>query len=112
MYTVGMMIIIWPLAIALLGLLVYVYSGKAAELGRIAFFCGFCWTTYCLVGRTVAMGSVMVALWTLVVAIAGALIYGLADDPPHTKVKEIGRIIFFCGLFWFAYSLIGHALKM
>ena len=51
----------------------------------------------------------MIAVWPLVIAIAGALVYALSNN---TKAAELGRIMFFCGLFWLVYSLVGHSLKL
>lgn len=34
------------------------------------------------------------------VAVVGLLMYIIADNPPgHPNVKDIGRVMFFCGLF-------------
>jgi Na+/phosphate symporter len=51
----------------------------------------------------------MIAVWPLVVAIIGALVYALSSN---TKVTEMGRITFFVGFFWLVYSLVGHSLKL
>jgi Na+/phosphate symporter len=50
---------------------------------------------------------VVVALFPLVLAVAGALLYALAGNP---KLAELGRISFFVGLFWLASTLSTHAL--
>lgn len=47
-------------------------------------------------------------LYPLVVALLGLLVYLLASNP---KVQEIGRIIFFCGLFWLVFLFAGHTLR-
>lgn len=49
-----MITIIWPLLVAFLGALIYGFAkeGKAAELGRIAFFCGLFWVVWLLTGTT------------------------------------------------------------
>jgi len=46
-----MMTAAWPLAIAVIGALVYAYTDKPKELGRIMFFCGFFWLTYLLLNH-------------------------------------------------------------
>jgi Na+/phosphate symporter len=51
----------------------------------------------------------MIAVWPLVVAVVGALVYALSSN---TKASELGRITFFVGLFWLVYSLVGHTLKL
>jgi len=47
----SMMTAAWPLAIAVIGALVYAYTDKPKELGRIMFFCGFFWLTYLLLNH-------------------------------------------------------------
>jgi len=42
------------------------------------------------------------AIWPLVFAVAGALIYALSANP---KLQEIGRIVFFCGFFFLTAAL-------
>lgn len=51
----------------------------------------------------------MIAVWPLVIAVIGALVYALASN---TKAAELGRIVFMCGFFWLVYSLVGHSLKI
>jgi Na+/phosphate symporter len=51
----------------------------------------------------------MIAVWPLVVALVGALVYFIASN---TKVVEIGRLTFFVGLFWLVYSLVGKTLHL
>lgn len=45
--------LVWPLVVTIAGALVYAFAGnaKAAELGRIAFFCGLLWLVYATSGR-------------------------------------------------------------
>jgi Na+/phosphate symporter len=41
-----------------------------------------------------------------VIAVVGALIYAFAANK---KAEELGKIIFFCGFFWFSYRISnGH----
>jgi len=40
--------------------------------------------------------------------IAGVLLYAIADG----KGSELGRIMFFCGLFWLTYTLCGHSVHL
>lgn len=51
----------------------------------------------------------LIAIWPLVVAVIGALIYALASN---SKASELGRIVFFCGFFWLVYTLVGHTLHL
>lgn len=51
----------------------------------------------------------MIAVWPLVIAVVGALVYALASN---SKASEMGRIAFFVGLLWLVYSLVGHTLKL
>jgi len=51
----------------------------------------------------------LIAIWPLVIAVIGALVYALASN---SKAAELGRLVFFCGFFWLVYSLVGHTLKM
>lgn len=37
------------------------------------------------------------AIWPLVIAIVGALMYALAANP---KLQDLGRVVFFCGFFF------------
>ncbi len=43
----------------------------------------------------------------LVVAVIGALMYGLCGT---ARLQEIGRILFFVGTFWFVSGLTGKQL--
>jgi hypothetical protein len=54
-----MIMILWPLLVAVLGLLVYFAAktnAKVAEAGRILFACGTLWTVYVLLGRAFRLG--------------------------------------------------------
>jgi hypothetical protein len=46
----------------------------------------------------------MIAIWPLVFCIAGALAWALSSN---AKIAEMGRLAFFCGLFWLVYGLAG-----
>jgi Na+/phosphate symporter len=43
----------------------------------------------------------------LFVALIGAFMYALSKD---AKVMDLGRIMFFCGLFWFVYQSANRLL--
>lgn len=51
----------------------------------------------------------MIAVWPLVIAVVGALVYALSSN---TKASELGRLVFFCGFFWLVFSLLGKTLKL
>jgi len=51
----------------------------------------------------------MIAIWPLILAIAGALMYALSSNG---KVIELGRIIFFCGMFFVTAALAGTSLRL
>lgn len=51
----------------------------------------------------------MVIYIPLLVALLGALLYGLAASG---KVQELGRIMFFCGLLVFLLAIGGHAVSL
>jgi len=40
----------------------------------------------------------------LLFAVVGALVYGYSKN---SKLVELGRIVFFCGVLWLAYKLAG-----
>lgn len=42
-------------------------------------------------------------LFPLAFLLVGALAYALSANP---KIQEMGRITFFCGLFWLVYVLV------
>jgi hypothetical protein len=47
-----------------------------------------------------------IIVWPLAFALAGALLYALSPG----KVSELGRIMFFVGVFWLVHLLgAGHA---
>lgn len=52
----------------------------------------------------------LIALWPLVVAVVGALLFFIAKT--NGDVKEVGRILFFVGAFWLVYSLTGKTLHV
>ena len=51
----------------------------------------------------------VVVIWPLLVMVLGALAYGLSNNG---KVAELGRIAFFCGLFWVVYLLCGSSFRI
>ena len=51
----------------------------------------------------------LIAVWPLIIAVIGALVYALAGN---TKAVELGRITFFCGLFWLVSTLVGHTFHL
>jgi hypothetical protein len=53
--------------------------------------------------------NVAEALVPFVVAMLGALVYALSANG---KVSEIGRLAFFCGLFWLVYLFAGHTVHI
>lgn len=50
----------------------------------------------------------MTILAPLLVALAGALLYGFVDG----KAGELGRLAYVVGLFWFVYTLAGAAVHL
>lgn len=51
----------------------------------------------------------MIIAVSLLIALAGVLMYALAVN---AKLVEIGRIMFFCGLLAFLIGLPGHPLSL
>lgn len=51
----------------------------------------------------------MIAVFPLVVAIIGALVYALASN---SKAAELGRITFFVGLLWLVYTAMGKVVHL
>lgn len=51
----------------------------------------------------------MIALFPLLLVVAGALIYGLASN---AKVAEIGRLCLMAGLFALAFEWAGHTVSL
>lgn len=51
----------------------------------------------------------MIIYLSLLVAVAGALIYAFAANP---KLTEVGRIAFFCGLLAFLLGAVGHPIGL
>ncbi len=53
-----MLIAVWPLVIAIVGVLVYFVSanGKVQEVGRLLFAIGMLWLVYALTGHTLKLG--------------------------------------------------------
>lgn len=50
-----------------------------------------------------------VAIFPIVLAVTGALIYALASNP---KVVEVGRAAMWAGFFSLAFALASHTLKI
>lgn len=48
-------------------------------------------------------------VFPLVLLIVGLLTYVLATN---AKASEIGRLVFFVGLFWLVYLLLGHTIRL
>jgi hypothetical protein len=52
----------------------------------------------------------MIVAWApLLIAILGLLIYGYAGKE---KAVEVGRLLFFCGVFWLVYKLAGKTIQI
>jgi hypothetical protein len=51
----------------------------------------------------------LIAIIPLLVAIAGALIYAFAANP---KAAEIGRILFFCGVFFVTMVVARETIRL
>lgn len=51
----------------------------------------------------------IIALLPALVAIAGALIYGLSSN---AKFAEMGRIALFCGLLAFMFAMSSHHIQI
>lgn len=51
----------------------------------------------------------LVAVWPLVFAVVGVLVYVLASN---AKAAEIGRLVFFSGFFWLVYTLAHATLEL
>jgi Na+/phosphate symporter len=51
----------------------------------------------------------VIAIWPLVVCVAGLILYLAATN---AKPVEIGRITFMVGLLWLVYGLVGHVLHL
>jgi hypothetical protein len=50
-----------------------------------------------------------IAIWPLIVAVVGALLYALSSNG---KVARIGEIMLFVGLLWMVYALGGKVLHL
>jgi hypothetical protein len=50
----------------------------------------------------------MVAIWPLVVAIVGILLYALSN----AKTSEIGKWVFIIGFYWTVATMIGKTVKL
>ena len=52
---------------------------------------------------------VVLAIWPLVFAVVGVLMYALTSN---AKLQEIGRITFFAGLFWLVAVLAHQVVSL
>lgn len=60
--------------------------------------------------RRWAMLLPMLVGWaSLLVAIVGLLLYAFSSN---AKLAETGRLLFFCGAFWFVYALAGKTIRI
>jgi Na+/phosphate symporter len=104
-----MMIAIWPLVICVVGALIYALTDKPSELGRITYGVGLLWLTYSLMKHSLKLDDMAVAVWPLVIAVVGALVYALSGN---AKAKEMGRIAFMDGMIWLVFGLVGKTLSL
>ncbi len=51
----------------------------------------------------------LLAIFPLIVAIAGALLYALSANP---KLVELGRLSYFAGLVALSFALASHVVKI
>jgi hypothetical protein len=51
----------------------------------------------------------VIAIWPLIVALVGILMYYLASNG---KTSNVGMWMFIVGLFWTVYSLLGKTLRL
>jgi chromate transport protein ChrA len=49
-----------------------------------------------------------IALWPLVIAVIGALVYAFAKDKP----AQLGLVLFAVGALWTVYALAGKTLEL
>jgi len=52
---------------------------------------------------------IAILVFPLLFAVAGLLMYALCTN---AKLQEIGRIAFFCGLFWLVYLLTDKTFRL
>jgi threonine/homoserine efflux transporter RhtA len=54
-----MLTIVWPLAVAVIGFLLYMFAAnkKLQDVGLVMFGCGMLWTVYLLTGSSFAIGE-------------------------------------------------------
>ena len=104
-----MVIAIAPLVIAIGGLLLWLLTTKASEVGRILFACGTLVLTMTLAKETFHLGSMAVAIAPLVIAVVGLLMWFLASNP---RASEIGRILFCCGALVLTMSLAKETFRV
>ena len=51
----------------------------------------------------------LIAIWPLIICIAGVILYYAASN---TKTTEVGRIMFMVGLFWVVSKLVDKTLHL
>lgn len=51
----------------------------------------------------------MIAIIAFVIALIGLLLYAFAGN---SKLQEVGRIMFFCGMFFITQQLAGKTIKL
>ena len=104
-----MIIAIAPFVIALAGLLLWLLTTKASDVGRIMFACGTLVLTMSLAKETFHIGSLAVAIAPLVIAVVGLLMWFMASN---TRASEVGRILFACGTLVLTMSLAKETMKV
>jgi Na+/phosphate symporter len=52
---------------------------------------------------------VVIAWVSLLVAVGGLVVWFVASNP---KIAEVGKIMFFCGLFWIVATLSSHVVRL
>lgn len=60
-------------------------------------------------GGVYLLAMVVLAIWPLVFAVVGVLMYALTSN---AKLQEIGRITFFAGLFWLVAVLAHQVVSL
>lgn len=91
-----------PLVIAIAGLLLWLLTSKASEIGRILFACGALVLTMSMAKESFHLGSMAVAIVPVIVAGVGLLMWLLSSNP---RASEIGKILFCCGALVLTMSL-------
>lgn len=104
-----MVIAIAPFIIALVGLLLWLLTAKASEVGRIMFACGMLVLTYVLSKDTVHVGSVAVAIWPVVIIAIGLVLWFATTNP---MAAAIGKIMFACGMLVLTFVLANETVHI